>query len=101
MLKVHKYLKSNTDSYNYQSNRIVQLQLKLSRSYLTVIGIYAPIEGNEDENDCFYKLLHKILDKINKSDMIAIMGDSELVTLKFITTLDQMGRIPEIEMGKD
>jgi hypothetical protein len=35
--------------------------------------------------------------------MIAIMGDSmpELVTLKFITTLDQMGRVPAIEMGKD
>jgi hypothetical protein len=35
--------------------------------------------------------------------MIAIMGDfkAELVPLKFITTLDQMGRIPAIEMGKD
>jgi hypothetical protein len=28
-----------------------------------VIGIYAPIEGNEDENDSFYKLLQKILEK--------------------------------------
>jgi exonuclease III len=42
---------------------------------MTVICIYAPIEGNEDENYCFYKLLQKMLDKINKSNMIAIMGD--------------------------
>jgi exonuclease III len=44
-------------------------------SECTVIGIYAPIKGNENENDCFSKLLQKILDKINKSDMISIMGD--------------------------
>jgi exonuclease III len=75
MLIVHIFLKSNIHSYNYWSNRIIQLRLKLSQGYLTIIGIYAPIEGNEDENDCFYKLLQKILDKINKSDMIAIMGD--------------------------
>jgi exonuclease III len=47
----------------------------LSRASLTVIGIYVPIKGNEDENDSFYKLLQKILDKINKSNMIAIMED--------------------------
>jgi exonuclease III len=75
MLMVHKSLKSKTDSYNYWSDRIIQLRLKLSRGYMTVICIYAPIEGNEDENDRFYKLLQKIMDKINKSDMIAIIGD--------------------------
>jgi exonuclease III len=75
MLMVHKSLKSNTDSYNYWSNRIIQLWLKLSQGYLTLISTYAPTEGNEDENDCFYKLLQKIFDKINKSDMIAIKGD--------------------------
>jgi hypothetical protein len=42
---------------------------------MTAICIYAPIEGNDDENDCFYKLVQNILDKINKSDFIAIMGD--------------------------
>jgi exonuclease III len=75
MLMVHKSLKSNIDRYNYWSDRIIQLQLKLSRGYLTVIGIYVPIEGNEDANDCFYKLLQNMLGKINKSDMTAIMGD--------------------------
>jgi hypothetical protein len=41
---------------------------------MTVICVHAPIEGNEDENYFFYKLLQKILEKI-KSDMIAIMED--------------------------
>jgi exonuclease III len=59
MLMVHKSLKSNIDSYNYLSDRIIQLRLKLSRGYMTVICIYATIEGNEDENDRFYKLLQK------------------------------------------
>jgi exonuclease III len=75
MLMVNKSLKSNKDSYNYWNDRIIQLRLKLSRGYMTVICIYAPIEGNEHENDCFYKLLQKRLNKINKSYMIAIMGD--------------------------
>jgi hypothetical protein len=39
MLVVHKSLKSNIDSYNYWSDRIIQLRLKLSRGYLTVICI--------------------------------------------------------------
>jgi hypothetical protein len=72
---VHKSLKSNVDGYNYWSDGIIQLRLKLSRGYMTAICIYAPIEGNDDENDCFYKLVQNILDKINKSDLIAIMGD--------------------------
>jgi exonuclease III len=59
MLMVHKSLKSSTDSYNYWSDTIIQLQLKLSRGYITVICIYAPIEGNADENYCFYKRLQK------------------------------------------
>jgi exonuclease III len=54
-LKVHKSLKYNIDSYNYWSDIIIQLRLKLSLRHMTVICIYAPIEGNEDENDCFCK----------------------------------------------
>jgi exonuclease III len=53
MLMAHKSLKSKTDSYNYWSDRIIQLRLKLSQGYMTVICIYAPTEGNEDENDRF------------------------------------------------
>jgi hypothetical protein len=43
--------------------------------YLTILGVYAPVERKEEESDQFYKLLKKITDKVNKSDMVALMGD--------------------------
>jgi exonuclease III len=47
MLMIHKSLKSNTDSYSYWSDRIIQVRLKLSRGYFTVLCNYAPTEGQE------------------------------------------------------
>jgi exonuclease III len=75
MLMIHKSLKSNRDSYSYWSDRIVQVRLKLSRGYLTVLCIYAPNEGKEEESETFYNTLQQILNKTNKSEMITIMGD--------------------------
>jgi hypothetical protein len=71
---IQKSLKSNIDSYSYWSNRTVQVRLKLSRGYLTVLCIYAPTEGKE-ESETFYNTLQQILNKTNESDMVTIMRD--------------------------
>jgi nicotinamide riboside kinase len=42
---------------------------------LTVLCIYAPIEGKEEERKTFYNTLQQILNKTNESEMITIMGD--------------------------
>jgi exonuclease III len=69
---------------------------------MTVICIYAPINRNEAENDSFYKLLQKILDKINKSDMIAIMGDfsARVGNIKFHNNIGSYGEITCNRNGK-
>jgi hypothetical protein len=48
MLMIHKFLKRNIDNYIYWSDRIIQIKLKLSQGYLTMIGTYAPVEGKEE-----------------------------------------------------
>jgi exonuclease III len=75
MLMIHKPLQSTIDSYTFWNERIIEVRLKISRGYITILGIYAPVEGREEENDQFYKLLQKIIDKVNKSDMVILMGD--------------------------
>jgi exonuclease III len=75
MLMIHKTLQSTVDSYIFWNERIIEVRLKICRGYLTIICIYAPVEGKEEENDQFYKLLQKIIDKVNESDMVILMGD--------------------------
>jgi hypothetical protein len=40
-----------------------------------VTGVYAPVEGQEDDTEEFYNLLQNILETTPKSDLILVMGD--------------------------
>ena len=73
-LMIHKKIQNTIADYTFWNERIIQIRLKISRGYLTVIRIYAPIEGEEDEST-FYNKLQQTLNKIDKSDFIMIMGD--------------------------
>jgi exonuclease III len=42
---------------------------------LTILGLYAPEEGCEEDNDEFYKELQDIYNKLNKNDYIILAGD--------------------------
>ena len=45
------------------------------RRHITIIGVYAPKEGREEETIRFYKQLQKQIDKYSKSDSQRISGD--------------------------
>jgi hypothetical protein len=51
---VHKSLKRHIDNYIHWGESIIRVRLKLSHGYLTVTGIYTPVEGKNDKNDSFY-----------------------------------------------
>jgi exonuclease III len=59
----------------FWNERIIEGRLKLTRGYITVLGIYSSVDGKEEESESFYKLLQKVIDKVNKSDMSVLMGD--------------------------
>ncbi|KAJ4440326.1 hypothetical protein ANN_08465 [Periplaneta americana] len=75
MLMTKKELKSTINNYYFWNERIIQIRLKLSRGYMTVIGVYAPVEGEDEENDQFYTKLQRIVKKVNRSDMQVLTGD--------------------------
>jgi hypothetical protein len=57
------------------SDRIFNIKLKTPRGYLTMVHVYAPEEGRQEENIEFYELLQSHLNSINKSDYLAVCAD--------------------------
>jgi hypothetical protein len=53
----------------------MQIRLKTQLEYLTVIGVYAPTEGDKESSEIFYNLLQEITNKVNKSDYLMVTGD--------------------------
>jgi len=62
-------------NYLFVNDRIITVCLKTNRGHITIIGVYAPGEGREEETICFYKQLQKEVDKYNKNDSLIISGD--------------------------
>ena len=70
----HKWTSRITD-YSLVNDRIITVRLKTNRGHMTIIGVYAPEEGREEETRRFYKHLQKEVDKYSKSDSLIISGD--------------------------
>ena len=62
-------------NYSFVNDRIITVHLITNRGHITIIGVYAPEEGREEEKRRFYKQLQKQVDKYNKSDNLIISGD--------------------------
>ncbi|PSN39147.1 hypothetical protein C0J52_21858 [Blattella germanica] len=67
--------KNKIDSYCCINERILILRFKIRRGFMTVIGVYAPSNGNTMETEEFYKDLQCELNMANKTDYIIIAGD--------------------------
>jgi len=46
-------------NYSFVNDRIITARLKTKRGHITIIGVYAPEEGREEETRRFYKQLQK------------------------------------------
>ena len=66
----HKWT-SRITSYSFVNDRIT-VRLKTNRGHITIIGVYAPEEGREEETRRYYKQLQKEVDKYSKSDSLII-----------------------------
>jgi len=61
-------------NYSFVNDRIITVRLKTNRGHITIIGVYVPEEGREEEKRRFYKQLQSItgytrLDKIGSEDI--------------------------------
>ena len=51
------------------------VRFKSTRRHLTIIGVYAPEEGRNEETEYFYENLQKEVSKWNETDYVIISGD--------------------------
>jgi exonuclease III len=72
---INNKFRNRIHSYNFISDRIINLRIKIARGYLTFICVYAPEEGKKNESIEFYKLLKRHLDNVNKNDYLILGGD--------------------------
>ena len=66
--------KENT--YRMISERIMQIRMKVNRSHLNVIAVYAPTEvDDETEFKKFYEVLQQQIDESNRKNFVIVLGD--------------------------
>ena len=75
MLHIHNKHRENIDSYNIWHERIVSARMRLKKDFLTIIGVYAPEEGREEQSEEFYKQLQRAVQAVNPEDKLIIAGD--------------------------
>jgi exonuclease III len=56
-------------------DRIIETRIEVLNKKFTIVGVYAPVEGKEQDTEEFYKELQQIMDKIPKKENIILVGD--------------------------
>jgi exonuclease III len=62
------------ESYAYINERIIIIRFRISKVPLTVVGVYAPEEGQKEETEQFYEQLQNEINKY-KNDYLILAGD--------------------------
>ena len=63
-------------TYRMISERMIQIRMKVNRSHLNVIAVYAPTEvDDETESEKFYEVLHQQINESNRKDFVIVLGD--------------------------
>ena len=80
MCGVGFYLSSDMEKalmgYNPVNERIVLVRIRSRQRNLTIIQVYAPTtQADDEEIEAFYEKLQVTIEKVNKRDVIVIMGD--------------------------
>ncbi|KAK9751724.1 hypothetical protein QE152_g4797 [Popillia japonica] len=73
---INKNARNSLLEWRSISDRILTIRIKSSVRHITIIQSYAPTEVSEEEpKDVFYQEPSCTLKKVNKGDLIILMGD--------------------------
>ncbi|XP_065217084.1 craniofacial development protein 2-like [Planococcus citri] len=75
MIYTWNRLKDSIQAYRIWSERQIEINLKFGNQDVSVISVYAPEEGKEEESDESYEQLEKTIDKMNPERSIFVIGD--------------------------
>jgi len=56
-------------------DRIIETRIKVPNRNFTIVDVYAPVEGKEQDAEEFYRELQQSMDKIPKNENIILAGD--------------------------
>ena len=63
-------------SWQCANERIVVVKMKVGREWLTLVQVYAPMDGGKvEEKKHFYNDLQEVIDKLGGKEALVIMGD--------------------------
>lgn len=75
-LLIHTKYAKHLDNVRYISDKLLLVTLKLQRTVLHVISVYAPdMNKPREERELFYEHLQQALDTIPRGDKLLILGD--------------------------
>ena len=63
---IRKDWKHKIQDYTWTSDRINETRIKVLNRNFTIVGVYAPVEGKEQDTEEFYRDLQQSMDKTPK-----------------------------------
>ena len=74
-IAIRKVWKHKIQVYTWISDRIIETRIKVLNRNFTIVGVYAPLEGKEQDKEEFYRELQQSMDKIPKTENFILAGD--------------------------
>jgi len=71
-IAVRKDWKHKIQDYSWISDRIIETRIKVLNRNFTIVGVYVPVEGKEQDTEEFYRELQQSMDKIPKNKNIIL-----------------------------
>lgn len=75
MLYIYSKHRENIDSYNVCHERVISTRFHLKEGFLTIIGVYAPVEGREERSEKLYEYLKKTVQAVNPEENLVTVRD--------------------------
>ena len=74
-IAIRKDWKHEIQDYTWISDRIIDTRIKVLNRNFTIVGVYPPIEGKEQNTKEFYREPQQSMNKIPKKENIILAGD--------------------------
>jgi exonuclease III len=74
-LQLGKNWKHKIQDYTWISDRIIETRIKVLNRNFTIVEVYVPVEGKEQDTEEFYRELQQSVDRIPKNKNIILAGD--------------------------
>ena len=69
-IEIRKDWKHKIQDYTWISDRIIDTRIKVLNRNFTIVGLYAPVEGKEQDREEFYRELQQSMEKFLKKEIL-------------------------------